>query len=65
MGEGFVALSTEIREAEDEGRRRERGEGGASQLGKRRVCREAVRMSREAEPQTPQLSQPPSPRKKG
>lgn len=36
MGEGSVALNTEIREAEDEGRGRERGEGGASQLGKRR-----------------------------
>ena len=42
-----------------------RGGGGASQLGKRKVCREAVKMSREAEPQTPQLSQPPSPRQEG
>ena len=42
-----------------------RGGGGASQLGKRKVCREAVKMSREAEPQTPQLSQPPSPKRRG
>lgn len=61
-----VALRTARRKGEGEGRGRESREGRASQLGKRQVLEGmAVRMSREAESQTPPTSPTPIPKEAG